>query len=159
MSEFWVILLIACLASCAPSNQKENASRHTQLDRSIEDTARQSENKVPQFLIFEFPDGVRGGIGRFLGTADLSSGMTENATELLRNCGAVNPQTLNVWSHQTHVATQSTENDRVVIQCFLRATSRHFNVGIASDPTLRTSQLDSSRFEDLQNNLDRKRFR
>lgn len=152
-------LAVSALISCAPSNQENNSSIDNENKDMTIDAVMEDTRGTCKYLIFEFPDGVRGGFGRIWGELDVSSGLGEDLTQTLEKCGAVNPRFLSVWSHSNHVVTQSTTRDRAVVQCFIRATSTHFNVGIGTDPSLQNSKIDNSRFGDLENNPDRKRLR
>ncbi|WP_435417679.1 hypothetical protein WAB17_12520 [Parerythrobacter aurantius] len=152
-------IIAACaLLSCSQSEDENGPAIKRGSDEIADTTSKQKMSDSTRYLIFEFPDGVRGGVGRFRGEASESSGPRREVTALLESCGAVEPQFLAVWSHSTHVVTHSTQNDRAVVECFLKATSRHFNVGTGNDPSLHTSKIDRSDFEDLENNPDRKRL-
>ena len=156
-----VVLSAICLGSCGTEVKERQMTPFNSRETSVI-MANQYEGVVAtniQYLIFEFPDGVRGGFGAIWGDSPPSPINSSGDLPLLRRCGAVEPKFKSVWSHSTHIVTRSIEKDFAVVACFKRNTSSHFNVGIGSDSSLRSSSLDSVRFKSLENNPKRKQIR
>jgi hypothetical protein len=89
--------------------------------------ATPSNNRL---LIFHFPDGVRSGHGKIVGTQPFRSGVRfEGLPELLRRCGLEKPVLFDRVSHSTFIYGMSSKRDQRVVACFVRSTYSHFNVG------------------------------
>jgi hypothetical protein len=147
--------------SCVERLVKERLGRKLIYGLSSSSAAESNTSFQPgRYLIFEFPDGVRGGFGRIWG--DLPPGSGAKIVSVWKICKAVDPTFMSVWSHSGHVVTVSTRNDFTIVECIKRNTSNHFNVWIGSDPTLRSlaaTAKDSSQFKSLENNPNRERLR
>ena len=82
------------------------------------------QQKYP-LLVFEFPDGVRGGIGKVSGLGS-SHG---NDTFALRRCGFNRSQRFDRVTHRIFVYGPASSRDQQIVKCFKMATRSHFNVG------------------------------
>ena len=140
-------------SSCSQSDGQVDVS-----DKQVDVIEAAAAPSGSAYLVIELPDGVRGGVGSIRGQGnDQLWGPYESEVNRLADCGAVNPQLKNVWSHSVHIISRSTENDLDVVQCFTKTTARHFNVGIGFDPTLQDSSIDRSKFENIYRNANSER--
>ena len=85
---------------------------------------------APSTLVFEFPDGVRGGYGHIQGTGsrpDLAG--THFLLEQIRKCGATDARYSDVEiSHRQLILGSSTERDSEIVLCVKRSVPNHFSV-------------------------------
>ena len=91
-------------------------------------TATPGERVEPTVLIFEFPDGARGGIGKIDGLGLFVPGQDWNPTERLKRCGLKQPK-IYLPTHKFYVYGLSTPKDMEIVRCFQRLTYNHFTVG------------------------------
>ena len=81
-------------------------------------------------LVFEFPDGVRGGYGNIQGTGsrpDLAG--PHFLLEQIRKCGATDARYSDVEiSHRRLILASSTERDPEIVLCVKRSVPSHFSV-------------------------------
>ena len=91
-----------------------------------------------EYLVFEFPDGSRGGTGRIRGIGDwpapfaytppLSMKFWRDFAAIFTNCGAKNPW-FERWSHSLLVVIESSSRNDAVVECVRQKLNKHFNVG------------------------------
>ncbi|QZD88780.1 hypothetical protein K3148_07865 [Qipengyuania aurantiaca] len=97
------------------------------------------------YLVFEFPDGVRGGSGKIQGVGDwpirsaystpLTAEYWRDFASIFTNCGAQNPWFEPNWSHRTFVVVDGSPRNAEVVECVRKSLSLHFNVGAGiADP-------------------------
>ena len=103
-------------------------------------------------LVFMFPDGARGGVGKVKGLSTPEPGRIkpEDTKILLNTCGLRDTKSFNQVSHRFYFYGRSTSSDVKVVRCFQRLTYTHFTVGVG-----RTN----SQFGGMPEILDEVRFR
>ena len=96
-------------------------------------------DKPTNLLVFEFPDGVRGGSGQIRGIGKLSAeGMRKHGNgflgvELLRRCGAKNARYPEYQvTHRWYMIAKSTKKDRDIVACVMKNTPFRFSVWVGS---------------------------
>jgi hypothetical protein len=85
-----------------------------------------SERQAHPLLIFEFPDGERGGVGKVSGSGPL---VGSDPLPLLQQCGLHRPQPFSKVTHRYFVYGRASGRDQKIVTCFMKATSQPFNVG------------------------------
>ncbi|KTE07093.1 hypothetical protein [Sphingopyxis sp. H115] len=92
-------------------------------------------------LVFEFPDGVRGGYGKIQGTAPMPDVLSPDfkleqsgpdfSLEQIRKCGAPDARYSDVErSHGQIIVAASTDHDREIVKCVKRSVPFHFSVSV-----------------------------
>ena len=92
-------------------------------------------------LIFDFPDGVRGGHGKIKGERKRPAHPSIGATIIpgdiylntIRECGGKNvriPESQ--WTHHFYILADSTSKDRSVVACFRKRIWGNFSVFVGS---------------------------
>ena len=147
---FTVILLAACGKS--PITAGQLAKPEQQQSVTEAETA---------MLVFEFPDGARGGHGKIQGTApQIDIVPSDYILNQIRKCGAVNArenitgELVITSSHRYFVFSDSTPDDKGIVRCVQKSVSRHFSAYVAST----TGRSDES-FEDLWTAQNRRKNR
>jgi hypothetical protein len=112
---------------------------------------------IPQALVFDFPDGTRGGHGKIEGTGRWK-GKAVNGMRLtpdsfyidpIKKCGAKNVRfPTERWSHHRYVLADSTSKDRIVVACVIKRLPRDFSVSVGS-PDLFYGERDDRLFRDF----------
>lgn len=109
-----------------------------------------------QVLVFEFPDGSRGGTGRIQGQGQPSGDYSnEMVLAQLRECGAIEPRFVELHLHAAHVVSRATSRDREIVACFKRTTFDDFNVSLAAfhpDPR-EFRERDTGAFREFEDRL------
>lgn len=82
-----------------------------------------------QRLVFEFPDGVRGGTGQIQGMAPvLREWPADFALNRIKACGARDARPSSVQAtHRYLIESVSTRHDRKVVGCVKRSVPFHFS--------------------------------
>jgi hypothetical protein len=146
---------IVTLVACSADESEEAVAVHDNVligrDPSSSTVATEVTYQGP-YLVFEFPDGNRGGFGRFVGA---NYGTKERRKT--KDCGLINPVGMTHWSHSSHLVTRSTSQDREIVDCLLRTSGRHFNIYYTDDASLRDLRRGEMPFQELMNNPDRQR--
>ena len=84
----------------------------------------------PSTLVFEFPDGVRGGYGNIQGTGSRPDFAGPHfLLEQIRKCGATDARYSDVEiSHRRLILASSTARDPEIVSCVTRSVPSHFSV-------------------------------
>jgi hypothetical protein len=137
---FAVILLAACGKSPITAGQ---------LAKTDQQSVMEAEAVM---LVFEFPDGARGGHGKIQGTAppQIDNVTSDYLLNQIRMCGALNVRENGIGdiiitsSHRYWIYSDSTPNDMAVVRCVQKSISRHFSAYVAA-----TAGRSDERFEEL----------
>ncbi len=115
--------------SVAPSPVEPDATQEVRVasEQDIKGWRPFHPNRAERILLFDFPDGVRGGMGRIRGIAQ-SGPTTDRAVEVIVACGGLEPRTPLPPSHHFIVTVRSGSNDLEIVRCVQRSTNWHFSV-------------------------------
>ena len=143
------------LAGCMGGNDssraaiEESAAEEAALpNETVEEffeASKPLEAGPAEYLVFEFPDGVRGGYGRIQGVGEwptrggyslpLTADYWRDFANIFKNCGAQNPWFEPNWSHRTLVVVDSSPRNAEVVECVRQSLNLHFNTGAGTaDP-------------------------
>ncbi len=156
MRKLSLTLSLYILTACSQSESDDEILIATKYEEDSEPTAMTTPNELAYdgpYLVFEFPDGVRGGFGKFVGA---NYGELEGSKD--GNCGEIAPVVLNHITHRTFVVTKSSSRDKDVVKCVLRTSTRHFNVYHADDRSKLFPHGNEEPFRNLMNNPDAQRL-
>jgi hypothetical protein len=112
-------------------------------ERKLGDLCRKSSNFMrygqgtfkadTQILIFAFPDGVMGGLGKIVGGRQQNTLSDSQCGQLeFEKCARVQFYEEDNWSHVTFLLTPSSQNDQKIVDCAVKHLAGRFNVGYAS---------------------------
>ena len=145
------LLLAGCMGGKDSSREaiKESAPEEAALpNETVEDffeASKPSKVGPAAYLVFEFPDGVRGGFGKIQGVGEwptrngyplpLPADYWRDFASIFTNCGAQNPWFEPNWSHRTLVVVDSSPRNAEVVECVRQSLNLHFNTGAGTaDP-------------------------
>ena len=128
------------LESEAPKSDEKTPVAQDQDIELVGDAEPRAESR--QLLLFEFPDGVRGGFGKIRGRAQATE--TEvSLVELVENCGGLSVHEPPAPTHRSYIAGMVATEPLQVVRCVQEATSRHFNVRLYPTVGLNTQSIST----------------
>ena len=165
-------MMIAGSSGCSPVEGSDAAESQTRPAQAAPSAADSRERIGMDWLVLDFPDGVRGGRGAIQGVGSrprlphdpsppFFTGHDPSALDWLlqqvRDCGAVEPRVGGHLSHSFFVVSRSTDRDREVVRCLIQAIPHHFDAGLAEGDDIQTLlQMDRSPFREFESNPPRR---